>query len=81
MRSVVAILAAIAVMIVTFGARADFADGAQAYDGGDYETAFEEWIGLARGGDVLTREAGQMYARLQKILAEVGKSNEGPRER
>lgn len=32
-------------------ARADFAAGAQAYDGGDYDTAFAEWSALAHGGD------------------------------
>ena len=49
MRHVVPIIAAIALTIP--GARADFAAGAQAYDGGDYNTAYAEWVGLARGGD------------------------------
>ena len=49
MRHVVPIITAIAVTIP--GARADFAAGAQAYDGGDYNTAYAEWIGLARDGD------------------------------
>ena len=32
-------------------ARADFADGLAAYDGGDFETALEEWRVLAEAGD------------------------------
>lgn len=32
-------------------ARADFADGLAAYDGGDFETALEEWRPLAEAGD------------------------------
>ncbi len=42
------IVAVTIIVLVGSAARADFADGAQAYDGGDYETAFEEWIVLAR---------------------------------
>ncbi len=38
-------------------ARADFADGAQAYDGGDYATAFAEWHRLAQDGDVMAQTA------------------------
>ena len=33
-------------------ARADFADGLAAYDGGDYEAALLEWRALARAGDL-----------------------------
>lgn len=32
-------------------AQADFAAATQAYDGGDYETAFAQWHALARAGD------------------------------
>ncbi len=45
------IFAATIIVLVGSAARADFADGAHAYDGGDYETAFEEWIALARNND------------------------------
>ncbi len=45
------IIAATIIVLVGSAARADFADGAQAYDGGDYETAFEEWIVLAWQND------------------------------
>ena len=31
--------------------KADFADGARAYDGGDYAAAFEAWLPLAEAGD------------------------------
>ena len=45
------IIAATIMVLVGSATRADFADGAQAYDGGDYETAFEAWIALARNND------------------------------
>lgn len=38
-------------------ARADFADGAQAYDGGNYALAFREWMALARAGDATAQTA------------------------
>ncbi len=44
-------IAALAVVLVGSAARADFADGAEAYDGGDYGRAFAAWIALARDGD------------------------------
>tara|TARA_B100000953_G_scaffold127089_1_gene104771 strand:+ start:171 stop:734 length:564 start_codon:yes stop_codon:yes gene_type:complete len=31
---------------------ADFSDGLDAYNAGDYETAFQEWLSLAEEGDV-----------------------------
>ncbi len=51
------IIAATIIVLVGSAARADFADGAQAYDGGDYETAFEEWIALARNNDTKAQVA------------------------
>lgn len=38
-------------LILAIPARADFADGARAYDSGDYQTAFTEWHALAKAGD------------------------------
>ncbi len=38
-------------------ARADFAQGLAAYDGGDYRTAFEEWRALAEAGDAEAQTA------------------------
>jgi TPR repeat protein len=38
-------------------ARADFAAGVQAYDGGDYKTAFAEWTPLAQSGDAQAQVA------------------------
>lgn len=38
-------------------ARADFAAGAEAYDGGDYQAAFREWMSLARAGDATAQTA------------------------
>ena len=51
MRRLPPIIAVTLIVLVGSAARADFADGAQAYDGGDYQTAFEEWIALARNND------------------------------
>lgn len=44
-------IAALAVALVGSAARADFAGGAEAYDGGDYGRAFAAWMALARDGD------------------------------
>lgn len=38
-------------------ARADFAEGLAAYDGGDYRTAFEHWRALAEAGDAEAQTA------------------------
>lgn len=48
-RAVVALTVALFATISP--ACADFAAGTQAYDGGDYETAFAEWAALAKSGD------------------------------
>ncbi|MFT5440340.1 MAG: TPR repeat protein [Alphaproteobacteria bacterium] len=45
------------VFLIAPSAHADFADGAQAFDGGDYTTAFAEWIRLAETGDVTAQVA------------------------
>ncbi len=43
-------------------ARADFAAGVEAYDGGDFTKAFAEWLPLARQGDpAAERNIGHMY--------------------
>ena len=48
-----ACLAALVLLAVTtLPAKADFEDGAAAYQRGDYETAFEEWQSAAEKGDV-----------------------------
>jgi len=57
MRRLPPIIAAMIIVGVGFAARADFADGAQAYDGGDYKTAFEEWIVLAWQNDTTAQVA------------------------
>ncbi|MHA1107501.1 MAG: sel1 repeat family protein, partial [Alphaproteobacteria bacterium] len=36
---------------------ADFAAGARAYDGGDYTTAYTEWLALAETGDAMAQTA------------------------
>ena len=38
------------VLLLAAPAWADFADGQAAYERGDYETAFEEWLPLAEQG-------------------------------
>lgn len=55
-------LLCVALCLASVAARADFADGAQAYDGGDYASAFREWMALARAGDPIAQTAiGGMY--------------------
>jgi len=44
-------------------ALADFRDGLQAYDGGDYATARSEWLAAAKSGDVDAMNGlGGLYA-------------------
>ena len=57
MRRLVPFIAAMIIALSGAAARADFADGAEAYDGGDYATAFTEWIGLARDDDATAQVA------------------------
>jgi TPR repeat protein len=52
---------------MAYPARGDFADGAKAYDGGDYETAFAEWTVLAWQNDT----------RAQVAIAGMYRSGEG----
>ena len=45
----------IVVLVLAAGAmpaRADFAAGMAAYDRGDYQTAYKEWLPLAKAGDI-----------------------------
>ncbi len=47
-------------LLITLDARpagADFAAGAEAYDGGDYATAYAEWHALAAAGDAMAQTA------------------------
>ncbi|MBT6443249.1 MAG: sel1 repeat family protein [Alphaproteobacteria bacterium] len=54
----------IAALIQIHPAQADFAAGAQAYDGGDYATAFEEWQKAAQKGDLTAMVAlADLYRR------------------
>jgi uncharacterized protein len=51
-------IVAVALLVLISGpVRADFADGAQAYDGGDYAAAFRSWMELAVSGDVRAQTA------------------------
>ena len=56
----------IVVLVLAAGAmpaRADFAAGMAAYDRGDYQTAYKEWLPLAEAGDI---EAGYRIGLLYK---------------
>jgi hypothetical protein len=57
MKRLVPVMAALIIALSGAAARADFAAGAKAYDGGDYATAFSEWIGLARADDATAQVA------------------------
>lgn len=63
MRVVPTVLGVLGLWLAGPGAAgADFADGARAYDGGDYATAFREWHELAAAGDTTAQTAiGGMY--------------------
>ena len=55
-------LAVVAIMWLTGEAQADFAAGVRAYDAGDYETAYREWLPLARNNDAAAqRNIGHLY--------------------
>ena len=63
------------VFLIIPAAQADFADGAQAFDGGDYTTAFDEWIKLAETGDVTAQVAiAGIYRAGTGRRVDVGKS-------
>lgn len=44
--------ATVSALSVTGPAQADFQDGLEAFDAGDYETVLEEWLPLATAGNV-----------------------------
>jgi TPR repeat protein len=55
-------LAAFLVVSTTAAARADFDTGVAAFDGGDFTTAYNEWLPLAAGGDPFAqRNIGHLY--------------------
>ena len=55
-------------LLLTTLAHADFQAGTDAYDRGDYETAFKEWLPLAEEGDALAQyNLGVMYANGQGV--------------
>ncbi|MSO65094.1 MAG: hypothetical protein EXQ85_04730 [Alphaproteobacteria bacterium] len=57
-----AVLLALLVLVAGQPAKADFDDGLKAYEGGDFVTAFNEWLPLARNGDTAAqRNVGHLY--------------------
>ena len=65
-----ALFAALALTAVQWAgpARADFKAGVDAYDRGDFLAAYEEWLPLARGGDLAAqRNIGHLYRRGQGV--------------
>ncbi|MCH7943842.1 MAG: SEL1-like repeat protein [Proteobacteria bacterium] len=60
------LLGVLAWLMAASPARADFADAIQAYDGGDYATAFAESLAAAKRGDADAQYmAGFLYMRGQ----------------
>lgn len=53
-RSMITLLVAV---LISMPAKADFADGARAYDGGDYAAAYGEWRALAETGNAAAQVA------------------------
>ena len=59
---------ALTVVLWSTSARADFKAGVEAYDRGDFLAAYEEWLPLARGGDLAAqRNIGHLYRRGQGV--------------
>lgn len=56
-RLLLPLLSALLVAFAAAPVHADFAAGAEAYDGGDYATAFAEWRALAEAGDAMAQTA------------------------
>jgi len=74
-RALASIAAACVVLLVAGQARADFADGLAAYDGGDYYAAYLAWLPLARTGDGDARAAiADLY--LSELLVQPAGANE-----
>ncbi len=51
------LLLAVLMFLGPISAQADFAAGLAAYDGGDYQAAYREWLPLARNGDTEAQAA------------------------
>ena len=74
-RGATLIVVAYAVLALVGPARADFAEGLAAYDGGDYYTAYLAWLPLARAGDGDARAAiADLY--LSELLTPPADANE-----
>jgi TPR repeat protein len=62
------IISLLALLAFAAPARADFAAGVAAYDRGDYRAAYEEWLPLARKGDLAAqRNVGHLYRSGQGV--------------
>ncbi len=64
------VVAALLIAALATPAAADFADGLAAYDGGDYDTALDEWRALAEGGDAVAQAALASLHRFGQGVAE-----------
>lgn len=62
--------AALSALVITTPAAADFKDGLQAFDAGDYATVLEEWLPLAKAGNV---DAQVSLAGMYRLGVGVGK--------
>lgn len=59
---------ALTVFLWASSARADFMAGVEAYDRGDFLAAYDEWLPLARGGDLAAqRNIGHLYRQGQGV--------------
>ncbi len=59
---------ALTVFLWASSARADFKAGVEAYDRGDFLAAYDEWLPLARGGDLAAqRNIGHLYRQGQGV--------------
>ncbi len=74
-RRATSLAAACVVLVLAGHARADFAEGLAAYDGGDYDAAYLAWLPLAKAGDGDARAAiADLY--LSELLNQPAGANE-----
>ena len=69
------VCAGVLLSLFATAARADFADGLAAYDGGDYTTAVQEWRPLAEAGDADAQVAlAGLYAAGNGVRRDLGEA-------
>jgi TPR repeat protein len=69
--------ATLSALAIAAPAQADFQDGLEAFDAGDYETVLEEWLPLAKAGNVDAQIAlAGMYRQGVGVKRDLGRAIE-----